>query len=1079
MDKYEYKVRADEINRLIAEGDYAQAAEIADTIDWRRVKSVMMLCTVSDLYKINRRYDDAKNMLLLAYERRPGGRTICYSLCELCIKTEDFVQAVNFYKEFVQAAPKDPARYILQYRIYEAQDVSIEERISVLEELKKRDYREKWAYELAYLYHRVGLAARCVEECDELILWFGEGKYVVKAMELKMLHQPLTPAQQEMYDHRFDRHTEEQPAADSWQEAQGDAAGETAPEDAAAGEEYGGWPEESEESHGENEDWNVDDSQPAPSEETEPEEELDIHVKTMDVSKFNTINLQEELAAGLQEVLGADETARRGSASVPEEDSEEEKSGSPEEDKPALEIQDQEEEVEVFFGETGEIKDVPENVVREAASKEEAPDDDNGIEPEEAEPEEAEPEGAGAEEAEGPSEEGSLEETVPDRTGELIIEQMREEAAKEKKEQISAAQPPKELAGVLSQEADGQIRLVMPERAAVEKQITGQMRIEDILSEWERMKKENQERCREGVRQHVLQQTGPMFTEFEAAVRDGLLEKLETDMGAEEEPEPFADVLENFADKENRPDEADEIEELAGSEEYLEKFPGVPENQEDEQIKYLEDGEEYGVNDGQTEAPGDEETPGEGDDLTEYLEDEEEFGEGDRQKGYPEDEEGIGGDDGQTEYLEDEEYFGEDDGLTEYPEDEEYFGEDDGLTEYLEDGEDDGRTEYPEDEEDDGRTGYSEDEEDDGRTGYPEDEEPGESQDGYEEDGAGELPQQGAEKGETAGQTGKVPRAVRRRKGKAPLEENVLGENVLGEDALAEDNPEEEAPAEDQSGESGKARKKTQTGDQKKGRKEKQPIEQDKAKVRGLTREEKELYAPFIQSRHAREQLVKAIDNVSMAAYTGNIVITGEEGMDTLTLAKNMIREVKMADSNFAGKVAKIAGQDLNQRNVKKTLEEMNSGALIIYKASGMNGDTAKALYRSLQQERLGIVVVLEDTKKAIQKLFAEHQELAGAFTARVDMEALSNDMLVLFGKRYAREMEYSIDELGVLALHTRIEELQTIDHVVTVIDVKRIVDEAIRHAGRKTLGHFFDVLFAKRYDDEDMVILTEKDFVA
>ena len=209
MDKYEYKVRSDEIKSLIGEGNYAQAAEIADTIDWRRVKSVMMLCTVSDLYKINRRYEDAKNMLLLAYERRPGGRTICYSLCELCIKTEEFMQALKYYKEFVQVAPKDTGRYILQYKLYEAQEVSLEERIGVLEELKKRDYREKWAYELAYLYHRMGLATRCVEECDELILWFGDGKYVVKAMELKMLHQPLTAAQQEIYDRRFEAPAEE------------------------------------------------------------------------------------------------------------------------------------------------------------------------------------------------------------------------------------------------------------------------------------------------------------------------------------------------------------------------------------------------------------------------------------------------------------------------------------------------------------------------------------------------------------------------------------------------------------------------------------------------------------------------------------------------------------------------------------------------------------------------------------------------------------------------------------------------------------------------------------------------------
>ncbi|MDE7113845.1 MAG: hypothetical protein K2O57_06635 [Acetatifactor sp.] len=204
MDKYEYKVRAESIRELIAQRDYIQAAEIADTIDWRRVKSVMMLCTISDLYKINRRYEDARDLLLLAYERRPGGRNICYSLCELSIKTGEFVQAMEYYKEFVRVAPKDPGRYILQYKLYEDQDVSLEERIEVLEDLKKHDYREKWAYELAYLYHRVGLATRCVEECDEMILWFGEGEYVVKAMELKMLHQPLSAEQQEKYDHRFD-----------------------------------------------------------------------------------------------------------------------------------------------------------------------------------------------------------------------------------------------------------------------------------------------------------------------------------------------------------------------------------------------------------------------------------------------------------------------------------------------------------------------------------------------------------------------------------------------------------------------------------------------------------------------------------------------------------------------------------------------------------------------------------------------------------------------------------------------------------------------------------------------------------
>ena len=258
-----------------------------------------------------------------------------------------------------------------------------------------------------------------------------------------------------------------------------------------------------------------------------------------------------------------------------------------------------------------------------------------------------------------------------------------------------------------------------------------------------------------------------------------------------------------------------------------------------------------------------------------------------------------------------------------------------------------------------------------------------------------------------------------------------------------------------------------------------QSVETDKAKVRAMTKEEKELFAPFIQSRHSREQLVKAIDGISMAAYTGNVVITGEEGMDTLTLAKNMIRDVSMTDSNFSGKVAKITGQGLNQKNVRETLEQLHNGALIIQKAAGMDAKTAAMLHNALQQEKFGIIVILEDTKKAIQKLFLGTPELYGDFTARMDLEALSNDVLVSFGRRYAREKEYSIDDLGVLALHTRIEECQTIDHVVTVIEVKQIVDDAIRHASRKTLGHFFDILLARRYDDEDMIILTEKDFVA
>lgn len=961
LDKFEYKVRADEIKELIARGEYSQAAEIADTIDWRRVKSVMMLCTISDLYKINRRYEDAKNMLLLAYERRPGGKTICYSLCELCIKTEEFVQAVNYYKEFVQVAPKDPGRFILQYKLYEAQDVGLEERIGVLEELKKRDYREKWAYELAYLYHRVGLATRCVEECDELILWFGEGKYVTKAMELKMLHQPLTAAQQQKYEHRFD----------GWgvpQEA------EPVTEAEVPGDIQGGWeaPVEGQPSQGTMEDIPVEEpfAEPAAVQEsvqTQPEE-MDIQVKTMDVGQYNTINLQAELAAGLKEVLAGERQSDAITRSIlaPLIDSDTESLDLPVIDEvdesdlgPETEVM---EGSEVFFGETGDLGSLP----QEDAAAPEGMEEILFREPEAAEQMQGEYEAAELvtdEQFEKESEtvelaaderfEEKFETTesvadeqpgeVSDDTAETVMKQLRMESMERAEEQVLTAQPPKELAGVLSQESDGQISLVVPEREAVEKQITGQMSIEDILTEWERMKKENEEKRKEEVRQHVLQQTGTMFTEFEASVRDGLLEQLESGQKAgnvvSEEPE----VLED---------------EVSVSEETVELESEFAESEEPEALE--------------------------------------------------------------PEFAESEEPEGLEDGYEE-------FNEPESLeAEYTE----------PEAVEDE-LTGLA----------------------GVEtESGEGETPFGEADDYKKAEETEEIEETVEETEGVEKPEEIEDTEESREEFEEPDDNRKGE-PAEEETFDHA-------------------PVEREKAKVRALTREEKELYAPFIQSRSGREKLVKAIDNISMAAYTGNIIITGEEGMDTLSLAKNMIREVQMTDSNFSGKVAKISGQGMNSKNVEETLERLKNGALIIQKAGDMEAETVRALHKELQKENFGIIVVLEDTKKAIGKLLTAYPKLKENFTARMDVEAMSNDTLVSFGRQYAREMEYSIDELGVLALHTRIEELQTIDHVVTVMEVKEIMDEAIRHANRKTLGHFFDILFAKRYDDEDMIVLTEKDFV-
>ena len=1000
MDKSEYKLRAEEIKDLISRGEYAQAAEIADTIDWRRVKSVMMLCTISDLYKINRRYEDARDMLLLAYERRPGGRTICYSLCELSIKMEEYVQAIEYYKEFVQVAPKDPGRYILQYKLYEAQDVSLEERIAVLEELKKRDYREKWAYELAYLYHRVGLAARCVEECDELILWFGEGKYVIKAMELKMLHQPLTPEQQEKYDHRFDAPGTQQYSQNyaqdpgygqnetydpnqgyvqdgSYDPNQGYAQGGSYDPNQgyAQDESYDpnqGYAQDGsyDPNQGYAQDGSYDPNQGYVQEETyeqvtgdtrvyEPvqpvqpqqapaqpaEDDFDIHVKTMDVGQYNTINLQAELAAGLREVLSEDH-AKETSDSITRSivapmidpgDSDTESLDYPEiadvsEDDLEPETE-QMESSEVFFGETGEIGDlsqVPQVETEEILPEEPVVARRTDVVPELSEVQKT-PE---------------VQEIVKEPEAQKVPEASRTQEIHEVTASAPAApvapvtpaapvEPPKELADVLAQESDGQISLVMPEAESIEKQITGQMNIEDILAEWERKKKENLEKREEEVRQHVLQQTGAMFTEFEQAVRDGLLEKLEK--------EKAADTADTVAEDTTDTDEVEELEEITeepATEEPVEELTEAAPVEEAEQEPVEELPEEDTVEE-LAEEPA-------------YEPEAEEF----EEPAEPE-----------AEIYEQEEIV---------------------------------------------------------------DEEQAEPEEAMDDEPVEEPTAEAVES----------------------VDEETASEEI---ELTAEETPEAgEAPEQP----------------------ERPAVERDKAKVRALTREERELYAPFIQSRSAREQLVKAIDNISLAAYTGNVIITGEEGMDTLSLAKNMVREIQATDSNFSGKVAKISGHALNKKDTADTLSKLKNGALIICKASEMNDATANVLHKALQQESQGIVIILEDTKRDIDKFLEKHEKLRECFTARMDVEALSNNTLVAFGKQYAREMEYSIDELGELALHTRIEDMQTIDHVVTVVDVKQIVDEAINHANKKTLKHFFDVLFAKRYDDEDMIILTEKDFV-
>ena len=901
MDKYEYKVRAEEIKSLIADGEYAEAAKIADTIDWRRVRSVMMLCTISDLYKINRRYEDSRDILLLAYEKGGGRRPIVYSLCELSIKLEEYVQAIEYYKEFVQLAPKDSGRYILQYKLYEAQEVSLEERIAVLEELKKKDYREKWAYELAYLYHRVGLESKCVEECDEMFLWFSDGRYVLKALELKKLHQPLTEEQEAKYEQM--KHTGGIIEADIVTE--GKAIQEEAGQAAAE--------EEEDDEFSREQNVLTDPTQELPGKSLD-----EIEVKTVDVSQYNTINLQKELAESMKEFLGVSSHAEERENAVQKE------------------TQDVEEEAEAAeAADMAEAADIHEVTASEMPAEElpaaSGPETPAAVKQDTDEMQLISEDmltDSDSEAADPVSEEvffgNTSEVKVEDVISELVekdaqtlrnIAAMQESVSKvadraeslqKDRERLPEASPnsaisntgvirtfhkPSGFDDILSQEYDGQISLAIPEEEQIEKQITGQLSIDDVMAEWEKMKKDNEQKMLQEIKERVHKQTDSLFSDFDEATKTGLLEELEKAM-------VDAAVRESKKRAEAERPKVVKVSDIDAKEE--EKAEEQPE----EQTEVIEDAEIIEEETGEADTPLDEEIPAE----------------------------------------------------------------------------------------------------------------------------------------------------------EAP--EKEIAEEEAAEEKIEEEKTEEEKTEEEKTKEEGTA----EAG--------------NSYTAREMSRSEREQFAPFIHHKKTRKQIVEVIDNISLASYTGNVVITGEEGTGTTALAKLLVKEVQLSDNNFSGKVAKISGGNMNKKEVGATLDRLLGGALIIEGAASMKKNTVESLIRELNQEGKGLIIILEDKKEAIEKFLTKYPALATIFNLRVDVEALDDQTLVKYARKYALEQEYAIDELGVLALHTRIADMQTSDHEVTLSEIEEIVDEAIYYADKKTPKHFFDVLFGKRYDDEDMVVLREKDFM-
>ncbi len=931
MDKYEYNLRNEEINALITRREFKKAVEIADTIDWTKVRSVKTLCKISDLYKVNRKYNEAKILLEQALNRCPNGKSIVSSLCEVCIKMGDVVSATEYYKLFVQIAPTDNAKFILLYKIYEAQEVSLDERIGVLEELKKRERVEKWCYELAYLYHRVGLASRCVEECDDLILWFSQGKYVKKAMELKMLHQALSPSQEAIYQQMI---SPVERASHVDQTVVHNAADEVKHED-------------------------------------------DALVKTVDVGQYSTINIQKALEESIRDTMGDNPQFKSGNLVEPEvnaqvfdntdyinetvdqpiveevEDSTVVLSDPSLHEKHLNEIlapmlQDTGEMQEIYIDTaTGELElddlteaeseaDIPAETVKQSESsvsfdtqvynKGDIPSVINQTQTPAAEPASEVP----ARNLDNASKE-ELMNLIDKKVAEAMDAVMNGRIPASGT--IGGGQPPKSMQQHLTEEADGQISLVVPDEPKIDKQITGQIDIESYLSEWENSKKEKAQRTEEELKARVKEETGNLFSDFEAAARDDILKKLENELNNGPSYKNAEEEYREYLNKVHAEEEAKKAEEESASkteseeaklEAELKKLESKPENE----AKATELKSEKAVEENNISEPTESKT----------ADDESEI-------------------------------------------------ESEGFVSFEE-----------------------------------------------------------------------------------FASEPIVSKNK-NTDTATEEESDKSIETEAEADTVGASSDDDKTDSQDVSR------DEEDNTVRQLTSEELALFQGFIQTKKGKTELAKSLDNISLASYTGNVCVIGDSAEEALSLAKNVIQYAKTTDSNFAGKVGKVSGESLNGKDVAATVERMQNGGLIVEKASGMDAETVEELVKTLNQENQGILVILQDGKRELRKLLKDNEKLAEIFNVEIEIEQLSDDALVAYGRQYAEHEEYAIDEMGILALHTRIDEMQTSDHIVTVADVRELVDDAIYHATRFSPKHVLDIILGKRYDEDDMIILKERDF--
>ena len=1034
MDKYEYRVKTEQMLDHLEKKEYQQAKEIADGIDWRRVKNASMLNTVSEIYEYNGEFKKGRDILFLAFDRAPGSRKIVYRLGTLALKIKDIREATDCYEEFVKLAPKDPNQYILKYKILRTQGASLTDQITALEEFKKAEYIEKWAYELAKLYDEAGMTAECLEECDDLILWFSEGKYVYLAMELKMKYKPLTPLQQEKYDSR--------PGA----------------------------------------------VKKKPEPEKQPE------------STLEEVDDENEYNEGTEETVDVQEEPVREPVTERVDESE------------VQEIPPQ----EVPMQETVVQEEIPQEVpMQETVVQEEIPQEDIV---EEAEEEVVEEEPVYTEPEEAAEEHGStIKQVVTGATLEEALAQgmavangitIEEEAMKEREDEILAngqmmiddilqkweEKQKDHEAAIEKQKAKDEERLLKEREQARIRQEEERREVERKAAEAEaRRKAEEEEAARKAAEEEArrkAEEEARRKAEEEAARKAAeeearrKAEEEEARKAAEEEARRKAEeeAARKAAEEEaRRKAEEEEAARKAAEEEAepISKTQRIPDdivrlmeemgNEESEEELYEEDFEDGSETEEDFIEGIEEELSGI--DMSGSSFEEADFGDEDFEEADFEEEDFEDEDfeeaDFEEEDFEDEDFEDEDFEETDF--EEEDFEDEDFEEADLEDEDFEEEADFEEEDFEDEDFEEADFEEEDFE------DEDFEEADFEEEDFDADFADVDDEEEDFDADFADVD----------DEETDFDDEDLEIED---DEEADEELEIEEPSEEEIQARiKKSKggvpfdTGFVVTGRYDLSATSEIGLKA-GLTEEQKKLFSYFVPVRGMSEQIVEVLDNDRRAqregtSKTGNLLVIGRKGSGKTVLAVDIVKAIQKQRSLKQGKVAIVTGDSLNKKELTNIIQKLRGGAIIIEHAGKLNARTVKELNYLMEKKTGELLFVLEDQRKPLERLMTANPEFKKKFSSKLELPVFINDELVTFGQTYAKENGYKLDEMGILALYSRIDVMQREDHAVSVAEVKEIMDEAISHSQKANVKHLARRVFGKGTDDSDRIILKEEDF--